>query len=227
MNTLTTTPTHKTKLKKATVIKNITLDGVKALRAEKITTTYEIKREINPKNLHYYLFSKNKVNEVVEPLIFPLTEVTPKELLKYRNSNTPSFVLKKDSKLYYATIPRNLNLCSASIFEVHQCGNECCHVSALPDEQGGCAKIRDRYPRIENYDFIKRGYQTFNTSHDAFVVAICFHYEKCTPRPKLSTEELNQARLGLAQFAWADLIKSREQVKRYCKKKQCFYKSRK
>ena len=213
MNTNAATPKTEKKFKKtkevSTVVKNIVLEGVNTLRAEKFTTTFEVTRELHPKtNQPFKVVSKEQVDEVVEPMCFHLVEVTSEELAGYRKSGISSFVLKVDGKFYYSEIPNNISFVSSSILGAHRCavaGHECHRLSAASDEQGGCAKVRDRSNCIERYPWITTGYETFNTKHDSFVVVNCLHYEKCPPRKKLSAIEINNARLGLAQFVWDDV----------------------
>ena len=215
-NTNATTPNYQVTKETASVVKNIVLEGVKTLKAEKITTTFEVKRELHPKtNQPFKVVAKNQVDEVVEPMSFDLVEVTPEELAVYRRSGISSFVLKVDGKLYYASIPDNISFVFSDILGAHRC-SACNRLSAASYEQGGCAKVRDRSQCIERYPWITTGYETFNTKHDSFVVGNCLHYEPYPSRKKLSAAELNRAKLGLAQFVWDD-VTSREEVKKRMK----------
>lgn len=212
-----TTPKFQVSKETTTVIKNIVLEGVKTLRAVKITTTYEVTRELHPKtNKPLKVIDKNPITEIVEDISYNLITVTPKELAEYRRRGISSFVLKVDgNKLYYTSIPDNICFVSSTILGVHQCavaGHECNRLSAASDEQGGCAKVRNRSQYIERYPWITCGYESFNTRHDSFVVVNCLHYEKCPPRKKLSAEEINRAKLSLAQFVWDD-VTSRTEVR--------------
>lgn len=212
MNTNATTPkTEKFKTTNEVSIstKNIVLEGVKTLRAEKITTTFKVVRELHPKtNQPFKVVSKEQVDEKVEPLNFPLTEVTPEKLANYRKKGVSSFVLKVDGKLYYTAIPDDISFYSSTILGAHQCAvtsHECHRLSAASDEEGGCEKVRNRSNNIERYPWITEGYETFNTKHDSFVVVNCLHYEKCPPRKPRTTAEINKAKLSLAQFVWDDV----------------------
>lgn len=174
------------KVSKETTIafKEICLEGVEALKAKKVETTVETTyAPRSPIDRSMKVISQNRTTKVLEALVFPLTQVTPTELVKYRKDKIPSFVLKVDGKLYYTQIPRNLSLLSsASILGQHKCtalGHECKRFSPESDEQGGCAKVRNRARYIERYDWITTGFETFGTLHDSFVVVNCFHYEKC------------------------------------------------
>lgn len=223
MNTIVSTPNFQVTNETTTVVKNIVLEGVNVLKAEKITTTVEVKRELDPKtNKPLKIISKKKVEEVVEPISFNLVELKPEELAEYRKSGISSFVLKVDGKLYYASIPDNINFIYSTILGAHRCaivGHECNRLSAASDEEGGCAKVRDHSPCIERYSWITTGYETFNTKHDSFVVVKCLHYEKCPPRKKISVIEANNARLCLAQSIWDD-VRTIEEVRARKKKNE-------
>ena len=216
-NTTATTLNYQVTKEISSIAKNIVLEGVKTLKVENITTTFEVKRELHPEtNQPFKVIYKNKIDEVVEPMSFDLVEVTPEELAVYRKSGISSFVLKVDGKLYYSRIPDNISFISSTILGAHRCavvGHECNRLSAASDEQGGCAKVRDHSKRIEKYPWITTGYQTFNTKYDSFIVVNCLHYEKCPPHKKLSAADSNRAKLGLAQFVWDD-VTSREEVKK-------------
>lgn len=209
MSTNAATPKVQITKGTATVFKNIVLEGVETLKADKITTTFEVKYKLGTNtNQQFKVVSRKQLKEVVEHMPFNLVEVTSEELAGYRRSGISSFVLKVDGKLYYSKIPNNISFVSSNILVAHSCataGKECQRLSAASDEQGGCAKVRDRSKRIEKYPWITTGYETFNTKHDSFVVVNCLHYEKCPPRKKLSIIEINSARLGLAQFVWDDV----------------------
>lgn len=213
MNTNATTPKTEKKFKTtnevSTATKNIVLEGVKTLRAERFTKTFKVVRELHPKtNQPFKVVSKEQIDEKVEPLNFPLTEVTPEALADYRKKGVSSFVLKVDGKLYYTSIPDDISFVSSTILGAHQCavaGHECHRLSAASDEEGGCEKVRNRSNNIERYPWITEGYETFNTKHDSFVVVNCLHYEKCPPRKTRTTAEINNARLSLAQFVWDDV----------------------
>ncbi len=203
-----TTTNYRVTQKTVTVLKNVVLDGVKTLKAEKVTTTFEIKREIHPRTKQpFRVVSKNQLSESVETLTFDLVEVTPKELAIYRKKGIPSFVLKVDANLYYGIIPAGLSFVGCDILGPHRCaaiGQECNRLSPASDEEGGCAKVRNHAKYIERYPWITSGYETFNTKHDFFVVAKCLHYEKCPPHKNFFDAEINDAELELARFVWPE-----------------------
>ena len=77
-------------------------------------------------------------------------------------------------------IPTDVNIFTlAKCLGTHKCGKvreECKRLLALPDEKGGCEKVRNHSSFLERYPWIKEGYETFNTRKDIFVVKKCEHY---------------------------------------------------
>ena len=190
---------------------NVILEGTEHLNMTKITKTLEMFFLSGSDSFMY----KNQLNEMVEKLEFALIEVSPEELVEYRKNKVPSFVFKYDGKLYYTEIPYKVGMVGSTIFGEHKCataGKECRRLSAATDEEGGCAKVRNRSNFIERYPWITTGYETFNTKHDTFIVISCSHYEMCPPREKRSPAELNKIKLSLAQYVWDD-VETIEQVK--------------
>lgn len=178
----TTNPNFKLKKQTWTDIRDIRLDGVEALRANQVTSIFTTKYLLHPKtHKPCKMLERKLVDEIIKHLEFALTEITVEELKEFRRNGIPSFVLKKDGKFYYARIPREMNFFSMDIFGEHQCALQkqgCRHLSAASDENGGCAKVRNHATYIERYDWIKSGFETFNTNRDAFLVANCLHYEE-------------------------------------------------
>ena len=198
------------KRKEEKVTERIILEGVESLRVEKVTTTVELIRELDPEtNQLLSVKSNKKVAEKVEiSSCFSLTEVSPEEITGFREQKVPSFVLKVDGKLYHTEVPKNINLISLNIFGKHQCaiGTSVCHrLSAASDEQGGCEKVRKRSKYIERYPWIVTGYEAFNTKNEWFVVVKCLHYEECPPREKLKISEIKRRKISLALFFCDDV----------------------
>ena len=210
------TQINKTAVRKESVVvtRNIALEGVHMLRAEKCKSVYEIVYEVNSKtNKPARVLSKKKVSEQTKPMSFKLTEVTPEKLKEYRKNGTSSFVLKEDGILYHAEIPNNISFVSSEILGPHRCakaGHECHRLSAASDENGGCAKVRDMSTGIERYPWITAGYETFNTNHDVFCVVECHHYRPFPPRNTNTVSQVNEAKLSLAQFVWPEVETLRE-----------------
>lgn len=162
------------------ISKNISLDE-RTLRGETYKIKYNVTYEVDMRTKERVrFFNKEKVEEEVKPLFVPLREVTVKELEKYRRKKIPSFVLKTGGKLYWGEIPYNLSFVSSTFLGKHMCsspGKQCHRLSAAKDEYGGCEKVRKKSTHIERYDWIQEGFETFNTTHEAFITLKCDHFE--------------------------------------------------
>lgn len=142
----------------------------------------------------------NKKTIIKNQYQFDLKVISKEELLTKRISKKPGFVYKFGDFLFYTALPKGVTPNDSVANAKHVCsaqGHSCCvHLSAETDEEGGCAKVRDipmeffkiEYPerllsyvkdsnRIEKYDFITEGYESFNTSNNLFVVLNCEHVE--------------------------------------------------
>ena len=160
---------------------NFYLKGIEKICVERITSDIEkiYKMYTSPK-LTSELLSTRQIKQEVEKLEFDLSQIEAEELGKIREQETPGFVLKMNGNLYYTEVPSEISFLGSNILGVHRCATqnkECKRLSALDDEEGGCAKVRNKSVRIEDYEWIKEGYETFNTLHDAFVVGNCLHNE--------------------------------------------------
>ena len=107
---------------------------------------------------------------------FKLTEVNLSELKKFRDGYDPCFVLKKDERYYVTYVPFGINLMPYKLISSHKCAI-CSHLSAASDENGGCSKVRALSIGIEDFPYIKYGYETFNTKVDLFVVIKCDNFK--------------------------------------------------
>lgn len=202
------------------LIKKLELEGTTNLKAYECVTTYEVKRELHPETHQpYKIVDKKLVKETCTLINFNLIEVTKEEVEQCRKAGIPSFLLKLGEKLYYAHISPNITFTDSNLLGgKHKCalqGKECKRLSAASDENGGCEKVRNYCNRIERYQFIARGYETFNTHNDSFFVASCDNYEECPPRPEISKEEKYRMKLALAQYVWDDiktLLQSNQRV---------------
>ncbi len=145
-------------------------------------------------------------------------KVSIEELTSLRAGKKPGFVLKEYRDYYYTEIPENLRFFSENIIGKHMCGEECVHLSALPDSAGGCAKVRNHSRFIEKFDFITKGYESFNTEADCFVVIACSNYEHCKRRKQRSALEIQNDKLALGQFysdsvvTYADVLKLKSKI---------------
>lgn len=197
------------KIRRERSFKNSVIDGIEKIEKEKIERSFRVTpgaalvlrvnqeireiEEIRKVNIKTgepgHIVAKNEIKKEIKWIEFPLTEVTPEKILEYRKKGVPSFVLKIDGKLYYSEINKRMNFLKTNFFgEPHQCaiiGAECKRLSPASDENGGCAKVRALVRYIEKYDWIRTGFETFNTSYDNFKVADCEHYVK-SPNKKRS-----------------------------------------
>ena len=157
----------------------------------------------------FYLQEDKIVGEIVgeegnvENLCFPLQQVSLDELALLRESTDAGFVLKKGTSYYYAdvSIVRNHRIVLENA-PAHLCAN-CRFLSALPDEEGGCAKVRAFSRKIENFDFITYGYETFGTVSDVFMVHRCLHWQRSNYYPKRRVSQKDK--LELASFLFDDV----------------------
>ena len=195
------------------MIRNIRLHRRESLIADRITIVNQVTRELNEKGKSGNIVSNEELSSSTEELVFPMKRITLEQLKKLRATSIPSFVLKEGGNYYYAQIVRDLNLVSTLLCGCHKC-SACRYLSAATDEEGGCAKVRNRSYYIERYDWID-GYETFNTNRDAFVVAVCNHYGRYLPKKKQTAEEVNNLKLGLAQFVWPEIDSLGAAEKRY------------
>lgn len=146
---------------------------------------------------------------------FVLTEIDADSLFEARASGKPGFVFKCGSALYYTKISKKARFFSTSNLGTHLC-SKCKKMSALSDSHGGCRKVRDicltspflcqnktllkNSKRIEKYKFITLGFESFNTTQDAFIVLKCQNYKLITPHPKISASEANILKASLFEF---------------------------
>ena len=132
---------------------------------------------------------------------YPLMEVSRAEIETLRLSGKPGLVIKKNSRVFYAELP------SSKMEDVrvrvnggtHMCG-ACHRLSAVSDEEGGCAKVRAYSRGIENFKFIILGVETFNTQNDIFNVYKCTHWCPFVDKPKtLTPTQRAKVKLTIAQ----------------------------
>ncbi len=139
-----------------------------------------------------------KDNKLCRQLV--LEEVTEDELLQYRSQPQPGLIFVANGRTFYTPLSKNIHL---DFGKKHRCsldGTVCNLLSPLPDELGGCAKVRDisidslngrftdlkNSKRIEKYtDFIQLGYETFNFEYSHLVVFKCSHYQPAPPSKPL------------------------------------------
>ena len=149
---------------------------------------------------------------------YKLALTTAEKIFEYRKTGKAGFVFKEKDKLYFTPIPKNVNMYLKPIDRNHLCRCDCRRATAASDNSGGCAKVRDWFwdvcihrgysfesaavysKKIETYDFIKLGYQTFGTIEDCLYVVECDNYEK-QDQPTVSTFQRFKTKLTLAELA--------------------------
>lgn len=187
-------------------LRNIRLIGTQKLLADSVTSVYEVTKMRSSIGYPTKIISREVIDTKVEEKCYPLRLITVEELAKLRREQVPSFVLKDNGFLYHTVIPADSSFLSSKIMS-HQCataGKDCCgRLSAAPDSEGGCAKVRGKSTGIEQYPWIS-GFETFGTKLDTFVVRNCTHYEPCTGKKKLSPQKLENLNIAVSQFFLAD-----------------------
>ena len=169
--------------------KRLYLVGTQSLVYKKLILTQNVTFFRN-KNGKRKVLSREILNKSYEILdTFPLSEVPEESIDHLRNTGIPGFILKASGKYYYTRVPRNINFIAQKLIESgHKCSMSCKHLSPIPVEIGGCAKIAQDDKHIEDFDFIQIGYEAFNCRKEfnALFVAKCENYEKSEARPKLT-----------------------------------------
>ena len=164
---------------------------------------------------------------------YPMCEVSEEELMKHRLSKIPGVVYKKDSTLFYATIPDHINL--NTDFErsmgKHACGEHCSMVCK------GCPRTSDftvasqrRYGksfpraiqdswRIEKYPFVLEGIESFNmgSTSEACLIMRCKNYKTRYRGNPSGTRPNRDAKLSLAHLYWDDFNGDYNEMRRRIK----------
>ena len=161
------------------------LEGKERLYVETKKAKYEVTNRRDEKERWVQDRKLIPGTEAFTTKCFELREVDASELEKLRKSGVSGFVLKDDDHCFFAEIPSKFyGLYNTRIFEedTHKCA-DCKRLSAALDKDGGCAKVRYYARCIERFTWIKKGFETFNTDNDAFVVCSCDNYEKYDGNP--------------------------------------------
>ena len=151
-----------------------------------------------------------------ESKVYPLRNVTPKELYQIRLTGKPGLVYKKNNMFFFAEIPSDLPLNRHSDnFGKHLCGRNCSQVcKGCPRTNDLTAAYQQRIGkkfsaavdaswRIEKYAFISEGIETFNMkkSNDSFIVLRCSNFYATHPMNEVRKPTVQQ-KLALASFYW-------------------------
>lgn len=158
---------------------------------------------------------------------YQLRKVSEEELLLLRMQNKPGVVFVCKSELWYSELPSMKVKLNGEKWLEHACSREkecCCHLSALPDSQGGCKVIRDTNAqyyknrgyswreaylksfRIEKYPFLEYAVETFGATENGFKALKCknVYYEIFKP-VQIDAELQRQRIIELAQHLNPDV----------------------
>lgn len=160
--------------------RNVRIDDKREkLLLEKTTEKYEISYEKDMETGKTRQLDRKLVEKKVDHVSYKLWEVSREQLLEFRKEGKPGFVFKENGELYYAKIPKKMSFVSLSSMGAHLCGlngAECKRLSAACDEDGGCAKVRNKARFIECYPWIKVGFETFGVTNHSLIVLQCDKY---------------------------------------------------
>lgn len=133
----------------------------------------------------------------------PLLPIDISDIENIRNSGKSILIYKNGISFYYVEIPENLSI-SSHHFGNHKCSRlneDCDKLYALPEEMGGCQKVLEKHPKIENFSWITQGFQTINCIDNRFFIAKCEHFEHTGKRKKMIPHnELKKIRRNLADL---------------------------
>lgn len=151
------------------------LEGTKYLVKSTYNSSYFVTK-------FYGISEKNLISRELikssKKLLNPITKYALEDIIL---SGQPIFVLKKDSVLYYTKVSKKFSLGKSLILNTEHacsCGERktaCKRLLSVPDEEGGCSKVRDFSTNIQNYDYITDGYETHNVIYPIFFVSNCEH----------------------------------------------------
>lgn len=158
-------------------VKEIILLDNLGLRVKSDVWKYEVTFEILPKGQPQRVIARKGKGIEEEIKVFHLRKVTVQELAELRKKKVPSFVLKVNGELLYSEIPKNMALTGFTLFGRHLCGVGCKCVSPGVDSEKWCKKVQEGSTGIEKYPWITKGYETFATYTECFVVIKCKHFK--------------------------------------------------
>lgn len=154
--------------------------------------------------------------------VLPLQKISKEDLLNIRTLGIPGFVLKLEKTLFYTQISKDFPQIAKleGFLENHECRD--CKKLGTYD----CSKTSDgalsfvlRYrskdfkkavkisQRIEKYDYITYGFETFNVTYESFVVFNCKNVEKSTTKKsRISDESFRKSKEKLATYFDPDFV---------------------
>lgn len=175
------TVVRKTSMERIFVTRNVRVDtNRKLLLLEKETIMNEVSYNYDTLTGRTGLRRRKLLSKQSESVELQLEEISKEELYILRRQKKPGFIYKVNNRIYYTQIDEEFNFLAKRTMGAHLCalnGKECQRFSAASDANGGCAKVRNKSKCMENYSWIKCGYETFGVKMNAFVVLQCDHYQ--------------------------------------------------
>lgn len=169
---------------------------------------------------NYQLLSKERIERIEKMAQYKLRKMPAKRLKKLRKSGQPGFILKKDGSYYYSKIDGKLHFFGHNgdtLCGEHRCSN-CARLSDCEKVKKNASIESSEYDtfdtwhgNIEAYEFIKEGYETFNTRSNKLHVAECTNWEKMEPEEEKSGRSLAKI--------FEELEKLLQELYKKCKKK--------
>ena len=155
---------------------------------------------------------------------YKFRRITEEELLKIRKSGIPSFILKVGKRLYYTSVPKSFSI-NSNFTEIgrHMCA-WCNRCRAIDESMGGCQKVSDcsidvyqsevgnlreailMSKRIEKYDFVKYGFETFNVSVEVLAVIKCKNYMSYRYKAPMEIEKVRELQIAIEKYYYNEKL---------------------
>lgn len=115
---------------------------------------------------------------------FQLSETSIMEISELRRMKRPTFLLKKEDKYFRGSIPQGVSLIAEDVLGPHLCANpaQICKKINPQGGKGACKKVLTKAPKLEDFSYIKTGWETFGTEHDCLSVTECSCFKKFPTR---------------------------------------------
>ena len=150
------------------------------ITGDKLITKYYITQQLIQLPNGKYAWEEietRMISQKTENFNFQLSPSTPEEIRKIKAQKVPILIVKNYDQLYYSILGKKFINLSLGKHCCVEGSHTCSRLLALPDERGGCAKVRDvgSEKDITKYPFIVKGFQTCNCSDDSnrFIVLEC------------------------------------------------------
>ena len=155
-----------------------------------------------------------------------LHEIKKEEIMEYRKSGKPGMVVLVDKKFFYTPVKKEWKFVSQKLMGEHVCAM-CRKVSPLLCEKVADLSVEfhskkeeeDPYTvakRLEKYDFVLEGYETFNTDFNVLVITKCKNVNdlKSKEKQEIPAEKVSASKVALAQYVWPDIDTEEDVQKR-------------